>query len=444
MTVRILRIVIKALTIFFFALSCSQVFAVWNEGYFLIEKAYQQTSDGSVNPLNNQNVRLRLTIRNTTANQTSLISYINALGGTSTLNPIRDGQLIGAHYNLLFGFSNFDELKASYPPGNYNLSLIRTYSGSTVNLNPTYSFSGNDLSPTIAPILTGGTWSNGILQFTNRVMTINWQPWTNALNSNSTIGIEITQRGGGGAGGGLRSVYNSPIVWSNLSSNTIYDAELQFMNLEMKTSLSDPQQGDGQEFRLYHVTTTKFAFKTGTDGITGGGSTSTTNTNIITPPTNTNSKTLLSGYTNRFEPNFYIGESNLYHIQWFAEDKLQYQVQESVNLQTWANFRGQMTGGGFTTEITWEPSNDKAFYRLVRSGDYVIEAKYGADTTLRDVTSYVTSLKQTYNGSFVVSNSRLGGDPIFGKVKTLYVTIAKPDGVYLYTAREGATINLNQ
>ena len=103
-----------------------------------------------------------------------------------------------------------------------------------------------------------------------------------------------------------------------------------------------------------------------------------------------------------------------------------------------------MTGGGFTTEITWEPSNDKAFYRLVRSGDYVIEAKYGADTTLRDVTSYVTSLKQTYNGSFVVSNSRLGGDPIFGKVKTLYVTIAKPDGVYLYTAREGATINLNQ
>ena len=426
------------------ALSCSQVFAVWNEGYFLVEKAYQQTSDASVNPLNNQNVRLRLTIRNTTANQTSLITYVNALGGTSTLNPISDGQLIGAHYNLFFGFSTFDELKASYPPGNYNLSLIRTYSGSTVNLNPTYAFSGNDLTPTIAPTLTGGTWSNGILQFSNRVMTINWQPWTNPLNSNSSIGIEITQRGGGGAGGGLRSVYNSPIVWSNLSSNTVYDAELQFMNLEMKTSLSDPQQGDGQEFRLYHVTTTKFAFKTGTDGATSGGSTSTTNTNIFTTPTTTNSKSFLSGYTNRFEPNFFIGESNQYHIQWFAEDKLQYQVQESVNLQTWVNFRGQMTGGGFTTEITWEPSNDKAFYRLVRSGDYVIEAKYGAETTLRDVTSYVTSLKQTYNGSFVVSNLRLGGDPIFGKVKSLYVTIAKPDGVYLYTAREGATINLNQ
>ena len=124
-------------------MSCSQLFAVWNEGYFLIEKAYQQTSDASVIPLNNQNVRLRLTIRNTTANQTSLISYINALGGTSTLNPIRDGQLIGAHYNLLFGFSTFDELKATYPPGDYNLSLTRTYSGSTVTLNPTYAFSGN-------------------------------------------------------------------------------------------------------------------------------------------------------------------------------------------------------------------------------------------------------------------------------------------------------------
>lgn len=436
---------IKAVIILLVGFISSSAFAVWNEGYFMIEKAYQQTNETTVAATDSTNTRLRLTIRNTTPNQTSVITFTDQNGNSATLNPIANGQLIGAHYNLLFGFSNLDELKATYPPGSYSLALVRTYTdGTVVNLNPTYVFSGNDYSPSIAPTLTGGVWSNGMLIFTNRVMTINWQPWTNALNSDSAISIEISKRGGGGAGGGIRSVYNSPIVWSNLSSNSIYDAELQFMNLEMKTSLSDPKQGDGQEFRLYHVTTTKFAFKTGTDATNSGGSTGSTNTNITTVPNTTNAKSFLYGYTNRFAPDFYIGASNKYHIKWFAEDKLKYQVQESTNLGAWANFRGQMTGGGFTTEISWDPTNEKAFYRLVRSGEYVIEAKYGADTTFRDVTSAVNTLKQNFNGTFTVSNSNLGGDPIFGKVKTLYVTIAKADGVYLYTAREGTTINLNQ
>lgn len=422
----------------------SSAFAVWNEGYFMIEKAYIQTNGSTIEPLNNQNTRLRLTIRNTAPTQTSVITYTNSSGQTSILNPVADGQLVGAHYNLLFGFPSFLDLKTTFPSGNYNLSLTRTYSdGTVVSLNPAYVFGGFDYTPTVAPQLTGGTWSNGVLQFTNRVMNISWVPWTNAMDSNSGISIEITKRGGGGAGGGIRSVYNSPIVWSNLSSNSIYDAELQFMNLEMKTSLSDSKQGEGQEFRLYHVTTTKFAFRTGVDGTNSGGGTVNTNTNITTVPNTTNAKTFLYGYTNQFSPIFYIGASNKYHIAWFAEDKLKYQVQESTNLAGWINFRGQMTGGGFTTEISWDPTNSRAFYRLVRSGEYIIEAKYGADSTFRDVTGTVTTLKQNFNGTFTVSNSNMGGDPIFGKVKTLYVTIAKADGVYLYTAREGTTINLN-
>ena len=426
-------------------LLCSQSYAVWNEGYFLVEQAFQQTNADTIQPLNSQNTRLRLTIRNTTPNQVSVISYTNQAGQNSTLNPISDGQLIGAHYNLIFGFTDFASLLNSFPAGSYNLNLTRNYqNGTNIVLNPTYNFSGVPMLPNSVPTLTGGVWSNGMLQFTSTVMTVSWVPWTNALNSDSAISIEITKRGGGGAGGGIRSVYNSPIVWNNLSSNSIYDAELQFMNLEMKTSLSDPNQGNGQEFRLYHVTTTKFAFKTGTSTTNSGGSSGNTNTNITTVPNTTNAKTLLYGYTNRSTPNLITGASNQYRMQWFAEDKLNYQMQESTNMQNWSNFRGQMTGGGFDTEISWTPTKEKAFYRLVRSGEHIIEAKYGADTTFRDVTSFVSTLKQSSNGTFAVSNSNLGGDPIFGKVKTLYVTIAKADGVYLYTAPEYTVINLNQ
>jgi len=425
----------------FLSLLVADAKAVWNEGYFLVEQAFQQTSADTIQPLNSQNTRLKLTIRNTAPNQTALISYRDQSGASATLNPITEGQLIGAHYNLFFGFTDFASLLNSFPAGAYNLNLTRSYhNGTIVNLNPIYAFSGVSLIPTAAPTITGGVWSNGMLQFTGRVMTVSWVPWTNALNSDSAISIEITQRGGGGAGGGIRSVYNSPIVWSNLSSNAIYDAELQFMNLEMKTSLSDSQQGGQQEFRLYHATTTKFAFKTGSGTNTSGGSFNP----VVTNPVTSTNKTLLYSYTNRFSPEYFVGSSNQHRIRWFAEDRLKYQVKESLDLTSWTNFRGEMTGGGFDTEISFYPSNTKAFYQIQRSGEFIIEAKYGANDTFADVTNRVNSLKNTFNGIFTVSNSNLGGDPIFGFVKYLYVTVAKSDGVYLYTAREGSSINLNQ
>ena len=422
----------------------NQANAVWNEGYFLVEQAFQQTNADTIQPLNSQNTRLRLTIRNTTPNQTAVISYTNQSGQNSTLNPITDGQLIGAHYNLIFGFTDFASLLNSFPAGSYNLNLTRSYqNGTNIVLNPTYNFSGVPMLPNSVPTLTGGVWSNGMLQFTSTVMTVSWVPWTNALNSDSAISIEITKRGGGGAGGGIRSVYNSPIVWSNLSTNSIYDAELQFMNLEMKTALSDSQQGGQQEFRLYHVTTTKFAFKTGSSTNTSGGGGGGFNPFPTNPVASTN-KTLLYSYTNRFSPEYLMGGSNQHKIRWYAEDRLKYQVKESLDLSNWTNFRGEMTGGGFDTEISFSPSNSRAFYRIQRSGEFIIEAKYGANETFADVTSRVSSLKTSSNGIFTVSNSNLGGDPIFGVVKYLYVTVAKSDGVYLYTAREGSSINLNQ
>lgn len=131
-------------------------------------------------------------------------------------------------------------------------------------------------------------------------------------------------------------------------------------------------------------------------------------------------------------------------ISWFAEDKLKFQVQTATDLVSWTNFGGEITGGGFDTSISFTRTNPQAFFKIVRSGDNVITARYGAETTFVDVTGYVTNLRQTQPTRFRVSNSVLGGDPISGKTKTLEVTISKSDGVYRYTAREGSTLDLRQ
>lgn len=131
-------------------------------------------------------------------------------------------------------------------------------------------------------------------------------------------------------------------------------------------------------------------------------------------------------------------------ISWFAEDKLKFQVQTATDLVSWTNFGGEIIGGGFDTSISFTRTNPQAFFKIVRSGDNVITARYGAETTFVDVTGYVTNLRQTQPTGFRVSNSVLGGDPIFGKTKTLEVTISKSEGVYRYTAREGSTLDLRQ
>ena len=131
-------------------------------------------------------------------------------------------------------------------------------------------------------------------------------------------------------------------------------------------------------------------------------------------------------------------------ISWFAEDKLKFQVQTATDLVSWTNFGGEITGGGFDTSISFTRTNPQAFFKILRSGDNVVTARYGAESTFVDVTGYVTTLRQTQPTGFRVSSSALGGDPIFGKTKTLEVTISKSDGVYRYTAREGSTLDLRQ
>jgi hypothetical protein len=418
----------------------SPALGVWNEGYFLVEQRYVQTTADQVAPESSTNTALRFTIRTTAPTQTALVTKTNIGGSVITVDPIGSGILVGAHYNKLFFFDGFSALTNAFPPGSYSLDLLRTYSDSTqVRLRPDYEFDGVPALPSQAPIITNGVWSNGVMVLTNTTLNIEWQPWTSP-NSNSAIAIEITRRGGGGAGGGIRSAYNSPITWSGLATNAVYDCELQFMNVVSKQSLSDPKQGDGQEFRVVQATTTRFTV------VTGLSTNSTTPTNPPVTGTNGTTKRLISEHR-PFNPDIWKDQaSNRMYLAWFAEDRLKYRVQTATDLGStnWTNFGGEMTGGGFDTTIYFTPTNQQVFYRIVRSGDHVIEAKYGAESTFRDVTSFVTSLHQSSTNGFTVGNHTLGGDPIFGKVKTLFVTISKADGTYEYSGREGTTLDLRR
>lgn len=421
------------------ASSCP-VCAVWNEGYFVVEQRYVQTNAGSVSPESMTNTALRFTIRKTAPTQTAVITRTNVGGGFITVDPIGTGTLIGAHYNKLFSFSGFGALTNAFPPGRYALDLLRTYSdGTQVRLQPSYDFDGIESLPNQAPVITNGVWTNGAILLTNTTLQIEWQPWLGP-NSNSAIAIEITRRGGGGAGGGIRSAYNSPITWSGLATNAVYDCELQFMNVVSKQSLTDPKQGNGQEFRVVQATTTKFTV------VTGGSTNSSTPTNPPVSGANGVTKRLVSEHR-PFSPDMWRDQTNnRMYLAWFAEDRLKYRVQAAAELgsSNWTNFGGEMTGGGFETTIYFTPTNQQAFYRIVRSGDHVIEAKYGAESTFRDVTTFVSSLHQSTTNGFTAGNHTLGGDPIFGKVKTLYVTITKADGIYEYSAREGSTLDLRR
>ena len=601
-------------------LSCQWSLAVWNEGYFMVEQRYRQTNIGSIAPESATNTALRFTIRSTAPTQTAVITHTNAVGGVLTINPIADGTLIGAHHNKFFHFTNFGALTNFFNAGRYALTLTRTYSGgNTVTLRPNYNFDGSNKIPTQAPIISNGTWSNGVLVLPATTLHVEWQPWLSPLNSDSAISIEITQRGGGGAGGGIRSVYNAPITWDWLSPNSVYDCELQFMNVASKESLTDPQQGGGQEFRVVYATTTTFTIQT-SGGSTGGGPvgeqpselvileakyggegvfadvTSYVQQNIRndavsmtvgnhtlggdpiggvwkslyvkyrnlsgtfeatvmegdalripdtshTPVTDNPSDTLLAeavGYWSWFDGGIVsirpdgafgrggaidgtwrkIGDRSIrlvwyggvftedlslsadnntltgvnqigtvvsatrtdadgtpnpidqigsgvtkrllsthgpftpqinkdaqtgrVHIGWFAEDKLKYRVLSSTNLSNWSYFGGEMTGGGFDTSINFLPSNPSSFFKIERSGEHIIDAKYGAEATFADVTSFVAGLRESSPSGFTVGNHTLGGDPIFGKGKTLTVRISKYDGIYEYTAREGSFLDLRQ
>jgi hypothetical protein len=72
----------------------------------------------------------------------------------------------------------------------------------------------------------------------------------------------------------------------------------------------------------------------------------------------------------------------------------------------------------------------------------IIKAAYGAGKVPRDVTAILAGQISSGQLRVAVSNSKLGGDPIFGQSKILTVRYRTSAGEFVITAREGEKLEL--
>lgn len=75
-------------------------------------------------------------------------------------------------------------------------------------------------------------------------------------------------------------------------------------------------------------------------------------------------------------------------------------------------------------------------------GLIILEAIYGANGVERDVRSYVSANIANDTVNMTAGNSTLGGDPLFGVVKSLYVRYQNAAGHFSRTVREGSKLQI--
>ena len=129
---------------------------------------------------------------------------------------------------------------------------------------------------------------------------------------------------------------------------------------------------------------------------------------------------------------------------------MNYQPQFSPDLISWTNLGSSISGDGLIKTVTdTVGSNPRGFYQIVISpvviggGNLLIlEARYGANGVTNDVRSYIAAKIQNDTVTMTVGNSTLGGDPIFGVVKNLYIRYQNTSGTYEANIREGSTLRI--
>ena len=72
----------------------------------------------------------------------------------------------------------------------------------------------------------------------------------------------------------------------------------------------------------------------------------------------------------------------------------------------------------------------------------VIKATYGADHTHRNVTDIVRRKVENGRLNFRADSGELGGDPIFGKVKTFIISYVRGGAQFTRKYREGGQVKL--
>jgi hypothetical protein len=88
------------------------------------------------------------------------------------------------------------------------------------------------------------------------------------------------------------------------------------------------------------------------------------------------------------------------------------------------------------------PSGESSSTRAASSGLLILKATYGAGETQHDVKDLVESKIQNGRLDFQAQSNELGGDPIFGQVKTFYIKYDAGGGVIEKSFKEGEHVSL--
>lgn len=393
---------------FFFASLVSSTFGdAWNDSDIFVEAVYRQTDDAGAIADPAYPYAFRASVRNTFSDQQQMLAL--PVAANYTPNPATAFQRQGAHHVLWQGGTSVAEVATLFPSGDYTWAISGQNSNGTVD--PTISVS-SAAPPSFQPQILNGTWHNGRLRLLASDPRFQIAPWTSAP-SGSRIEFELWREGG--AGGSSMGSGTTEVSWLPQPVGSIFSAYLSFRVVENEVQTTTPDDiafnsRSGQAVTLY------FEIEM---------------VDSLGPPEEV--------------PTVHISQA--VQLRWMSQSTKTYQVQWSSDMQSWDNIGSVIQGTGQEVEFFDAVSTHRRFYRVIvtsgaASNLVIIEALYGADDTFSDVRSQVEANIVDDTVDMTVGNHTLGGDPVPGVVKSLYIRYQNSAGEYEATIQEGGTLRI--
>lgn len=394
--------------VFFAALFASSAFGdAWNDSDIFIESVFRQTDDSGSFSDPTHPFALRASARNTFSDQQQTLAL--PVGSSYTPNPATAFQRIGAHHVFRQGSASFSGLTTQFPSGSYTWAISGSNSNGTVE--PAISVSST-APPSFQPEIVNGTWHNGRLRLLASDPRFQIAPWSSAPTG-SRIEFELWRDGG--AGGSSMGASTTEVSWLPQPVGSIFSAYLSFRVIENEGQVDTP---DGIPFNSRSGQSVTLYFEIEMVESLGP---------VEEVPT--------------------VSISQAIKLQWMSQSSKTYQVQFSDDMEAWENVGSVIQGTGQEVHFFDSASSPRKFYRVVvtsgvASNLVIIEALYGADDTFSDVRSYVEENIVDDTVDMTVGNHTLGGDPIFGVSKALYIRYQNASGEYEATIQEGDSLRI--
>jgi hypothetical protein len=400
-----MKIVISAMALIFLAVPASA--NNWNDSDVFVEAVYHQTdSNGSFqDPIDPY--AFRASARNTFTSQQQTLTL--PASSTHVPNPVMDFVQQGAHHVFWRGRSTLADVQLDFPAGTYNWNIT---GGSLSDIETPSIGATADTPPAFQPQIINGTWSNGRLQLTASNPRFDITSWTSAP-SGSRIELELWRDGG--AGGSSMGSATTTVSWPAQPVGSVFSAYLSFRVIRNETqTASSFNTRSGQASTLY------FEIEMVGDPEPNPGPTS--------------DVPVLS-----IAPGIVLG--------WMSQVNQTYQIHTSIDLLSWSQLGANIPGTGGEIQFFASSFTSQKFYKLIvnpetSSSLVILEALYGADETFVDVQASVEANIVNDQVNMTVGNHTLGGDPLPGVTKALYIRYQNVSGEFEATISEGESLRI--